>query len=152
MKNVMIRAWEIAKEGAAKFGGKVREYFSESLKQAWSEFKTRPVSNSMFNHNNIEYKFPFPIGEELPALEGSEKQIKWAVQLRNEFNITFVNFVNALLDKRLKESEVLKIINLARFLIENRTSASFWIENRENINGNKLQMLQSVYTEFKAVI
>lgn len=152
MKNVMVRAWEIAKEAVIKFGGNVKEYFSESLKQAWSEFKTRTVSNSIFNHNNIEYKFPFLIGEEMPALEGSEKQIKWAIQLRHEFNVTFVNFVNALLKRKMKESEVLKIINLARFLIENRTSASFWIENRENINGNKLQMLQSVYTEFKAVM
>lgn len=35
MKQIMKRAWEIAKDGVKKFGGKVREYFAESLKLAW---------------------------------------------------------------------------------------------------------------------
>lgn len=39
MKQVMVRAWEIAKEGQVKFGGKVSEYLSEALKIAWSEAK-----------------------------------------------------------------------------------------------------------------
>lgn len=37
--NVMKRAWEIAREGQRKFGGKVSEYLSESLKMAWAEAK-----------------------------------------------------------------------------------------------------------------
>lgn len=37
--NVMKRAWEIAKEGQSKFGGKVSEYFAVSLKMAWAEAK-----------------------------------------------------------------------------------------------------------------
>lgn len=37
MKNVMKRAWEIAKEGAKKFGGKAVEYIAMALKMAWSE-------------------------------------------------------------------------------------------------------------------
>lgn len=37
MKNVMTRAWEIAKAGVVKFGGKVKEYFSQALVMAWSE-------------------------------------------------------------------------------------------------------------------
>ena len=39
MKNIMKRAWEIAREGQAKFGGKVSEYLSEALKMAWKEAK-----------------------------------------------------------------------------------------------------------------
>lgn len=39
MKNVMVRAWEIAKQGAKKFGGKVKEYFAAALKLAWKEAK-----------------------------------------------------------------------------------------------------------------
>jgi len=39
MKNIMTRAWEIAREGQEKFGGKVSEYLSESLKSAWIESK-----------------------------------------------------------------------------------------------------------------
>jgi len=41
MKNVMTRAWEIAKAAAAKFGGKAPEYIAGSLKMAWAE--TRKV-------------------------------------------------------------------------------------------------------------
>lgn len=34
---VMRTAWNIAREGAAKFGGKPSEYLSESLRLAWSK-------------------------------------------------------------------------------------------------------------------
>lgn len=36
-KSVMTRAWIIAKEAAAKFGGSSKSYFAQSLKMAWSE-------------------------------------------------------------------------------------------------------------------
>lgn len=36
---VMSRAWEIAREGYNLFGGKVRDYLSESLRIAWKEKK-----------------------------------------------------------------------------------------------------------------
>ncbi len=39
MKNVMTRAWEIAREGQKKFGGKVKEYFAQALVMAWEEIK-----------------------------------------------------------------------------------------------------------------
>lgn len=39
MKNVMVRAWEIAREGAARFGGKAVEYIAVALKMAWAEVK-----------------------------------------------------------------------------------------------------------------
>src|SRR5690625_3129636 len=39
MKNIMVRAWEIAREGQKQFGGKVSEYLSEALKMAWAETK-----------------------------------------------------------------------------------------------------------------
>lgn len=34
---VMTRAWGIARAAAAKFGGKVRDFFALSLKTAWAE-------------------------------------------------------------------------------------------------------------------
>lgn len=39
MKNVMVRAWEIARTAVIKFGGKVKEYFSQALTIAWKEAK-----------------------------------------------------------------------------------------------------------------
>lgn len=48
MKNVMKRAWEIAKNAAKKFGHSVKSYFAMSLKMAWTEAKApkaqKPVS------------------------------------------------------------------------------------------------------------
>jgi hypothetical protein len=39
MKNVMTRAWEIAREGQKRFGGNVKEYFAQALRLAWAEVK-----------------------------------------------------------------------------------------------------------------
>lgn len=38
-KEIMKRAWEIARQGAEKFGGKAIEYIAESLRMAWKEAK-----------------------------------------------------------------------------------------------------------------
>lgn len=38
-KNVMTIAWEIARKGVEKFGGKVKEFFSAALKTAWKIIK-----------------------------------------------------------------------------------------------------------------
>lgn len=40
MTNVMTIAWEVAYEAVETFGGKVKEYFAESLKLAWIKVKT----------------------------------------------------------------------------------------------------------------
>lgn len=39
MKRIMTRAWEIARKGQRKFGGKVKDYFAIALKMAWEEAK-----------------------------------------------------------------------------------------------------------------
>ena len=38
-KDIMVRAWEIAREGQKTFGGKVSEYFAQALKMAWAQVK-----------------------------------------------------------------------------------------------------------------
>lgn len=43
-KQVMNRAWEIAKAAVVQFGGKAREYFAEALRMAWAEAKAASVS------------------------------------------------------------------------------------------------------------
>ena len=52
MKKVMVRAWEIAREGQRKFGGKVSEYLSESLKIAWAEQEEEKVYEATLPINN----------------------------------------------------------------------------------------------------
>lgn len=37
---LMKKAWEIAREAAAKFNDSIRAFFGESLKQAWCELKS----------------------------------------------------------------------------------------------------------------
>ncbi|KYD04164.1 hypothetical protein B4102_3313 [Heyndrickxia sporothermodurans] len=44
MKNVMTRAWEIAKAGVKKFGGTAKMYFKEALIIAWKEVKNTATS------------------------------------------------------------------------------------------------------------
>lgn len=61
--NVMKRAWEIAKEGQKKFGGKVKEYFRIALKMAWAESKGSTFTEEKLaeriilvaNHDTKEY-------------------------------------------------------------------------------------------------
>lgn len=44
-KEVMTRAWEIAREAAAKFGGKASQYIGEALKEAWIIIKLKKIVN-----------------------------------------------------------------------------------------------------------
>src|SRR5690554_7300845 len=72
MKKVMVRAWEIAREGAKKFGGKVIDYLAEALRMAWAEFKMA-VANE---RGSVK-------------LVGTEKQVKWANDIRDKYMKAF---------------------------------------------------------------
>lgn len=39
LKNIMTRAWEIAREAVVNYGGKAIEYIAEAMKMAWAEVK-----------------------------------------------------------------------------------------------------------------
>jgi len=36
----MRRAWEISRDAVTRYGGRVVQFFAESLRQAWAEFKS----------------------------------------------------------------------------------------------------------------
>jgi len=36
LRNIMKSAWQIARKGAAQFGGSARQYFAAALRQAWA--------------------------------------------------------------------------------------------------------------------
>jgi hypothetical protein len=40
-RGLMRRAWAVARAGAAKFGGTVRAYIAEAVRQTWAEVKAR---------------------------------------------------------------------------------------------------------------
>ena len=47
-KEVMTKAWEIAKEAVKKFGGKAIEYIAEAMKMAWADAKGGNTSVAKF--------------------------------------------------------------------------------------------------------
>lgn len=52
MRQVMLKAWEIAREGQKKFGGKVSEYMPEALRMAWGIVKKE--ANEMKRWENVQ--------------------------------------------------------------------------------------------------
>ena len=40
-RTLLRRAWGLARDGARRFGGTVRAYFAEALRQSWAEVKAR---------------------------------------------------------------------------------------------------------------
>lgn len=56
MKEVMCKAWEIAKKAAKKFGGKAIEYIGGALKMAWemakglTEKQIKALESKGYNH------------------------------------------------------------------------------------------------------
>lgn len=59
-KEVMVTAWEIAREAVVEFGGKAVEYLSGALKMAWAKIKGGA------------------------KMKGSEKQVAWAEDIKTE--------------------------------------------------------------------
>lgn len=79
MKNVMTRAWKIARKGVKKFGGKVSEYLAQALVMAWAEVK------------NTKAK--------LVTTAGSRKHKSWVAKIvgthaKFKFERSFVNEVD----------------------------------------------------------
>lgn len=59
-KEVMVTAWEIAREAVVEFGGRAVEYLSGALKMAWAKIKGGA------------------------KMKGSEKQVAWAESIKAE--------------------------------------------------------------------
>jgi len=114
MKNVMKKAWEIARDGVRKFGGIVTEYFAEALRMAWAIVKK---------------------GMETIQLIGSEKQIKWAKDIRKELveivDTSKKSIIELAKERGLyeRDSEKIEETMAVATSILNNDSAKFYIEN-----------------------
>lgn len=64
----MTKAWEIAREGQKKFGGKVSEYIAEALRMAWAETKTATVKTTSGSKRNKSW---------VAAITGTHPQYKF---------------------------------------------------------------------------
>lgn len=118
MRNVMVKAWEIARKSAYNFGGKAIEYISGALRMAWAIIKKG--ENKMVD------------------LIGSEKQIKWAEEIREKITKEYERFCDFLdnyapnffeieYDDELTKEEFHIIM---KELIENEVNSSTWISVR----------------------
>jgi hypothetical protein len=45
LSEIMRDAWRIAREGQRRFGGQLKPYFAESLRQAWAKAKAKSLSS-----------------------------------------------------------------------------------------------------------
>lgn len=127
MRSVMMKAWEIAREGAKKFGGKAIEYIAEALRMAWAIVKKDAM--------------------ELIELVGTEKQVKWAEDIRRIY-IENIEEVKRLADeieklpakgtiyRRNKEQLHKEFKQMLIDLLKNE-SAKFWIENFQNLTDKR---------------
>lgn len=118
-KQIMKRAWEIAKEGQKKFGGKVKEYFAIALKLAWKEVKS---------------------AMEKAQLKGTPKQVAWAEAIRENV----ITYIETCFDKGLEwfEAREAKNERIARTkkegieqfkeiqkMLYSQSDAKYWIDN-----------------------
>lgn len=120
--NVMQRAWKIAKQGVEKFGGKVKEYFAQALCMAWVEIKKG--------------------ADKMVELQGSEKQVKWANDIRNNAVTTLNDVLDTITEVNeknvawVKNEKILGLLreNVQQLIeaFENEASAKFFIENRSD--------------------
>lgn len=129
----MKMAWQLARKGQKQFGGSVKEYFSESLKIAWAKWQAKKARE--LEESN---KYNFDLKSDTVKLEGSEKQVKWAMDIR-EKAIAKLNRNIEISEQDIKNGENIKLMKeyIEAFkkgikIINNISSAVFFIENRYN--------------------
>lgn len=120
MRNVMTKAWEIAREGAKKFGGKVSEYFAEALRIAWSIVKK---------------------GMEKVKLIGTEKQVAWAEDLRHAVKVAYeIGKKAAFETANEKRTEKLKVaLKYIEEVVLTQEKAEYYIDHFRQFNVRKLR-------------
>ena len=59
MKTLMKNAWTLAKQGAAKFGGKAIDYIAEAMKKAWEIKRQFEGTSKVDSFGSIEIKVWF---------------------------------------------------------------------------------------------
>lgn len=136
MRNVMKKAWEIARNGQKKFGGKVREYFAIALKMAWAIVKK---------------------GMEMVKLIGTAKQVAWAETIRENV----MNFIESHFEKGInwfdtkkgpgyaKGKEAAKVqYEKAMNMLAAEEKAAWWIDKFQNYYKKDWQIEEGFMHQF----
>lgn len=87
-------AWSAARQGAAKFGGKTREYFREALKMAHAFFREQDARKAAHATANAAINSPI---SKLSHLAGVV--FEWPAKLRGSFAYRFITDNYARLEK-----------------------------------------------------
>lgn len=133
MKQVMLKAWEIAREGVKKFGGKVKEYFAEALRMAW-----RIVKKGGSNMKKVQ-------------LVGTEKQVAWAEDLRKVVVGAFEIAKELSKESSYDQERLKNAIEYFEKEVLSQTSAKFYINNFQAINVRELKKLLNSDVEYKHI-
>lgn len=119
--NVMKQAWKIAKEAIVKFGGKAREYFALSLKEAWKQARIENMIE-IFKAAKIKIK-------------GTKRQVEVAFEIRAEYQMN-VEKRAAEMRGFLKTKDQVEALNAALEKIQaemqylDGAGAGKWIESK----------------------
>ena len=126
MKNVFKKAHEITKKIIRK-GDSYRETFRLAL---------------IFVHSEIKKG-----ASKMVELKGTEKQVKWANDIREELNNTIDVIKDAIISRKSsKNSEAVEKIEAIRSNLNNNLEAKFFIENFKGITkGNVFDKLFVLY-------
>ena len=112
-RKIMNRAWELAREGQKKFGGKVSEYIAIALKIAWKEAKEGAMENNQLK------------------LKGTPKQVAWAKDIRKNVIPKIDRVLKAAEqwanEKRGRAKAYARALEIYEEMKKN-DDASFWIE------------------------
>lgn len=130
--DVMKFAWELAYDGVKKFGGKASDYIREALKIAWENYRRRKsiVESETAYLNRFR---AYPVDAVLPTLQGSEKQVKWANDIRDtlitnvKYKIDHIVDTNNLTDDQAEKGAEM-FNSVVRWAVENRLHAKYWID------------------------
>lgn len=71
--------------------------------------------------------------EKLPELNGSEKQVAWASDIRNDYVELVNEFVNCKFNKKRLTRIIVNLV-VTNYLLENVEDAKFYIDNRDLLN------------------
>ena len=58
-RQLLRRAWGLARDGARRFGGTVRAYFAEALRQSWAEVKARIATARAMAEDRLDLERSF---------------------------------------------------------------------------------------------
>ncbi len=58
-RQLLRRAWGMARDGARRFGGTARAYFAEALREAWAEAKARIATARAMAEDRLDLKRSF---------------------------------------------------------------------------------------------